>query len=56
MDEEVDSSEELILSLCWDASVLSAVYYDLTTLQLHVIFQKINPNIFESSPNSIDRF
>jgi hypothetical protein len=34
---EIDGEEaEFILSLCWDAGVLSAVYYNLTTLELHV--------------------
>lgn len=33
-DDEIES--EYILSLCWDAGLLSAVYYDLITLELHV--------------------
>ena len=35
-DDEIES--EFILSLCWDSGILSAVYYNLMTLELHVRF------------------
>lgn len=35
--ENEDEDTEIILSLCWDHSILAAVYYDLTTLQLHMM-------------------
>lgn len=39
--EEIES--EFILSLCWDRGSLAAVYYNLTTFELHVsLFTSIN--------------
>lgn len=38
--EEDDAEMEFILSLCWDSGILSAVYYNLTTLELHVSFHR----------------
>lgn len=38
--EEDDTEMEFILSLCWDSGILSAVYYNLTTLELHVSFHR----------------
>ena len=32
-----EDEEEFILSLSWDSGVIAAVYYNLTTLELHVI-------------------
>lgn len=33
---EEDNEEQYILSLCWDSSLVAAVYYNLSTLELHV--------------------
>lgn len=37
--EEDASTIEYVMSICWDSGVLSVVYYNLTTLELHVSFK-----------------
>ena len=40
MEEITESNEsnssEFILSMCWDCGYLSAVYYNIETMELHV--------------------
>lgn len=35
-DQDIEEEAEFILSVCWDSGVLSAICYNLSTLELHV--------------------
>lgn len=47
IEEDDDVEVEFILSLCWDSGNLSAVYYNLTTLELHVSLMPIGLGKFK---------
>lgn len=46
MEELTESNEsndsEFILSMCWDCGYLSAVYYNVETMELHVSLKSVS--------------
>lgn len=46
-DVEDGFESDFVLSICWDAMILSAAYFDLTLLELHV--SKVSLQFFSSN-------